>query len=250
MKFTFVAYGDARHYNDVHVRICASIAKTDPKFVITTGDLAVDGNKPEDWTLWRETTRELRAKTPYYTVVGDHDGDSGLYAKEFGFVDKPLHYEKTLEGIDFFFLNSKEEFEEKTQFKWLEERVAASRSQHRIAVFHVPPFVNDPPRFEQAERIKAIVHGILTRYKFCAAICSHTHAFYSTARDGVRYVITGGGGARLSRQAGGALQTGDVYRTFHHYVGFTVTDRAISARVIDDYGREDASLAFTACDHR
>ena len=87
------------------------------------------------------------------------------------------------------------------------------------------------------------------KHKFCAAFCGHHHHFYATVRDGVRYVITAGGGAMLYSLNKSMAQPGDVFREFHHYIGCTVEEKRISARVFDPDGIEATDLAFRVCEH-
>src|SRR5262245_60338851 len=103
LRFDFAVYGDCRHNDDTHRRICRSIVRTEPKFVLCTGDLVDHGEQEEVWPAFRAITKELRAKCPYYAVMGDHDGPrTGPFAKEFG-LERP-YYDKVVGDIHFFFL--------------------------------------------------------------------------------------------------------------------------------------------------
>ena len=136
--------------------------------------------------------------------------------------------------------------------RWLKERMAApSGPRHRIAVFHHPPFsvFLNPLRNEASERIREGIHGVLSEAGFCAAICGHQHAFYKTDRDGVCYVVSGGGGSHGQKLDASLEQPGDLVRRFNHFVGFRVEQDRIRAQVVDQYGAEAKDLAFTVCEH-
>ena len=87
------------------------------------------------------------------------------------------------------------------------------------------------------------------KYKFCAAFCGYQHGFYSTLRDGVRYVVTAGGGAPLWKIDPALGQAGDLSRKFYHFCGFTVAGKKIEARVFEKDGSEATELRFTLCEH-
>jgi len=247
-KLDFVLYGDCRHEDGVHRSICAAMLRSSPAYVLNTGDLVDEPELKSDWDGFRKITKELRSRAAYYPVAGDHDLAPDLpFEKEFG-LDK-LYYDKVIGDIHYLFLDSTK-FEDPAQMAWFEERAAASKSLHKIAVFHRPPFSIDPGRgVGDAVKIRAQIHDRLVKLKFCAAFCGHNHAFYVTARDGVRYVITGGGGAPLWKIDGSLAQKGDLWRKFYHYIGCRTAGKKITAQVFDEDGVEAKDLAFTVCEH-
>src|SRR5437660_385864 len=83
-----------------------------------------------------------------------------------------------------------------------------------FAAYHHPPFMIYEKRKAEADKIRANIHPLLVQLKFCAAFCGHQHAFYSTVRDGLRYVVTAGGGAPLRAIDLANGQKGDIARKF------------------------------------
>jgi hypothetical protein len=215
--------------------------KNHPRVVFNTGDL-VDALTPGVWDQFREITRELRSQAVYLPAVGNHDVD---LAKEFPL--ERTYYDYRMEDMQFFVLDLGAWNTEQSQ--WFEKSASQSTARHKIAVFHYPPFSIDPDHYAEAEGVRTMIHGSLVKLKFCAAFCGHNHLFYTTVRDGVRYVVTGGGGAPLWDVDASRAQKGDLFRKFHHYVGCVVTPRGISAKVLNEYGKEDVSLAFPVCEH-
>jgi hypothetical protein len=243
----FAAYGDSRHEVDVHRRIVQSIAGSGARYVLVTGDLVDTPDEPASWDEFRDIVKVLRQR-PYYCAPGDHDlGANKLYEKEFG-LDR-LYFDKREGDCHIFVLSSEGSFSEADQLDWLEKTASRSTARHRIAVFHHPPFGIHGRRTGQVEEIRPRIHPLLVKLKFCAAICGHQHSFYTTLRDGVRYVITAGGGASLYNVDPLLAQEGDQFRKFHHFVGFTFAGSGINARVFDPDGIEDESLAFKVCQH-
>ncbi len=242
----FVAYGDVRHHPAVHREIAGQIAKTKPKFLLVTGDYVDHPDAEDEWAVFREIVRPLRALGGYHAAVGDHDvGPREIFRKEFSL--DGLYFDRHEGGLHVFVLDSRSL--DAKQLEWLEKTAAVSAAKHKFAVFHHPPFMIDRDRGHEAERVRVALHPILVKHKFCAAFCGHQHSFYTTKRDGVRYVITAGGGATLWKIDPTLGEKGDLSREFYHFVGCSIEGGKIAARVFDREGGEAADLAFTLCEH-
>jgi len=248
--FDFVAYGDCRHNAAVHKEIVDTFARTNPKFVLVTGDLVDEPDKPEDWQSWRDITKDLRAKSVYLCAVGDHDWEKvDTFLKEFNL--EKWYFDRRVGDVHAFMLDSRAFFSgtHQEQVEWLEKTAAASTAKHKFAVFHHPPFMIDAKRGREADVIRPLIHPLLVKLKFCAAFCGHQHGFYSTARDGLRYVVTAGGGAPLWKIDPSLGQPGDLSKKFYHFLGFNDTGKRIEARVFGKDGSEEVGLRFTLCEH-
>lgn len=240
--FTFALYGDAREGHDVHRSIIAGILASDAKFVVQTGDLAYLIDDDAELDAWRAVSRELRRRMPYYPAKGNHDvGVKGRFEREFG-LDSPW-YDRVEGPIHFFFLDSNRIDEAQTA--WLRRAAGASTAPHRIAVMHHPGFTLIPWRDLEAAATRARFHDLLRELGFLAVFCGHDHQFYTTVRDGLRYVVSGGGGAPLYEQDPTRAGAGDRFRVFHHYVLVFVEETRMTARVFGADGVEDPSLTVT-----
>jgi hypothetical protein len=243
----FAAYGDCRHDSSVHRRIAGSIAASGARFTLVTGDLVETPGDPAAWAEFRDIVGELRKK-PYDCAVGDHDPDEKLnFKKELGL--ERFYYDRRDGDFHLFVLDSCGKFADREQLDWLEKTASASNAKHKIAVFHHPPFSIKASRVADAEEIRPKIHPLLVKLKFCAAVCGHQHAFYTTVRDQLRYVVTAGGGAPLYSIDASLGQKDDLSRKFFHFVGFKVVGPRVEGHVYDPDGVEDESLAFTLCAH-
>lgn len=244
----FAAYGDCRSGHDIHRRICASMLRFGAKYVVVSGDLVDWGDDPGDWKIWREVTKELRAKSLYLAAPGNHDvSRDRSFERELGL--ERSYFDKRVGDVHVFLLDSNQEFEEEAQLAWLEATASASDARHKIASFHHPPFSLATWGDLEERPIRRRLHPLLVKLKFCAAFAGHHHSFYATKRDGLRYVVTAGGGAHLYRQDPSRAIDGDLFRSYHHFVGCVVGDKGISARVFDPDGVEAPELAFPLCEH-
>ncbi len=244
----FAAYGDCRHQPKVHRKVAAAMASSGAKFFLVTGDLTDKPDEEAAWVEFRDIVKDVRSKGPYYCSFGDHDsGPKDLFMKEMG-MTKP-YFDKVEGEYHLFILDSRGKFADPGQVEWLKKTAAASTSTHKFAIFHHPPFMVDQDRGKEADAIRPAIHPLLVQLKFCAAFNGHQHAFYTTLRDGVRYVVTAGGGAPLWRIDPSLGQKADLARRFHHFVGFKVNGPKIAAHVVDEDGVEAEDLAFTLCEH-
>ncbi len=243
----FAAYGDCRQNTKIHRRIADNIAASGAKFTLVTGDLVETPEDPAAWNEFRDIVKELRKK-PYDCAVGDHDPGEKLYFKKELGLDRN-YYDRKDGDFHVFVLDSCGQFKDKDQLDWLEKTAAASTAKHKFAVFHHPPYSIKASRVAEAEELRPRIHPLLVKLKFCAAFCGHQHAFYTTLRDRVRYVVTAGGGAPLHSIDAGLGQKGDLSKKFFHFVGGTVSGSKILGRVFDADGGEEEDLAFTLCEH-
>jgi hypothetical protein len=243
----FIAYGDCRHQSKTHRRMAPHMAASGAKFTLVTGDLLDEPEEESAWAEFREIAKELRKK-PYYCAFGDHDaGPKNLFQKEMG--EDRNYYDKREGDCHIFILDSRADFTDSAQVEWLKKTAAASTAKHKFAVFHHPPFMIYDKRMGEADKIRPNIHPVLVQLKFCAAFCGHQHAFYTTLRDKVRYVVTAGGGAPLRNIDVANGQPGDLARKFYHFVGLKFAGPNIEAHVYDEDGVEDEKLFFTLCEH-
>jgi hypothetical protein len=244
----FGAYGDCRSGHDVHQAICDSLLAMKPKFVAISGDLVDWGNDESDWEIFRDVTKDLRAKTEYLPAPGNHDVSlEKKFEKEFK-LEKP-YYDRRLGDFHLFLLDSNDEFRDAPQIEWLEKTARASDAKHKFAVFHHSPFAIEGYGEFLTRAVRDRIHKRLVDLRFCAAFCGHHHHFYTTKRDGLRYVVTAGGGAVLYELDPQKAIAGDLFRKFHHFVGCVAGEKGIQAKVFEPDGREVPELAFPLCEH-
>ena len=244
----FAAYGDCRSGHETHRRICASIVRSGAKFVAVSGDLVDWGDDEDDWKTWREITKDLRAKAAYLAAPGNHDvSRTRAFERELGL--ERSWYDRRIGDVHLFLLDSNEYFAEEEQLAWLEKTATASDALHKIAAFHHSAFSLDSYGELEEKPVRERLHPLLLKLKFCAVFAGHHHSFYTTLRNGLRYVVTAGGGAHLYRQQESRAIKGDLFRSFHHFVGCNFGPRGIAARVFDPDGVEVPELAFPLCVH-
>lgn len=159
-------------------------------FAVVLGDIAPLGRDPYYSGVVDFVNRA--AVKPVHVMRGNHDGPD--YEEYFGFADRAIISE------DFLLImldNSQRRFSDDS-LKFLGETMALVGSQNVIVSFHVPP----PNRFsghsmgrEEWRRFEDAT-GVW-RNRISLLLCSHSHSYFEDEVDGLRLVVTGGGGARL-----------------------------------------------------
>jgi 3',5'-cyclic AMP phosphodiesterase CpdA len=238
-KFTFVAYGDTRSNPEAHAKVIAEIVGLHPEFVLQSGDLVSDGGNPRQWAQFEQITEPLRAAhIAYYPARGNHD--LGAYYPKFvpntfdsGDKVNRLYYAFTRHRNRFIIVDSMEEYEPGSrQYVWLEGELAKARktSVNMFVMFHEGPFSVGPhgPTLEAQKYL----HPLFVKYHPRAVFCGHDHLYYRTNRDGVPYIVTGGGGAPPYRPENSQVAIpGDVFQKDVDSLGRPLSDAQYDALI-------------------
>lgn len=247
-RIDLAIYGDCRQFAKIHRRIAGSIAARNPAAVVVAGDLVNYPDRPHLWDGFKEITSVYSSRIPMLPVIGNHDfHPDGLFQKQMNL--SKSWYDRVIGDFHIFVLDSINVFRDREQLDWLQRTAEASKAKHKFAAFHHPPFLIDRKRMAETPEILANLHPLLVKLKFCAGFCGHQHAFYYTRRDGIPYVVTGGGGSALGELDTSLQASGDLSRSFYHFVGLHVAGSKIEGRVYDPDGDDVADLAFPLCNH-
>jgi len=205
--FTFIAYGDTRTRHDMHRLVANKIGQQEYQFALHTGDLVADGGKPDMWPPFFENGKELLRKSAFFPSLGNHERNSPSYYEVFN-ADRRGYYSFKWGNAHFAVLNSdvgnyagnaeaRDQYW-KEQLAWLDKDLtAAAADDYRFVMFHHPPYSATGRRQQAAARIAELVVPVIARHKVHAVFSGHDHNFQHHFNDGVRYIVTGGGGAPL-----------------------------------------------------
>lgn len=247
VPYVFALYGDSRDGFAVHRMICGRIIAGPASFVVSTGDLVHNADKIGLWENYREITRALRERLPYHPAKGNHDdGGEGHFEKEFG-LRRP-YYAVRKGPVELFFLDSNAL--DDGQLAWFEKAAAASGAEHKIAVMHHVSFSLRHGRRKESRRYREKLHARFVRAGVCAVFNGHDHHFQTSVQDGVRYVVTGGGGAPLYDADTDFDRDVFLFAKLHHYILMEVGEGGIRARVYSEEGVELPRLRFSLCERR
>lgn len=238
--FQFVVIGDTRPtFESENFRrfesVIPRIHGLAPALVINLGDLIYGYGilpKRHQWDRYQKVIQSIQP--PYYQVPGNHDTYSRearrIYAQRFG---------KFFESFDhgdchFVLLDNTERgrwgYMGPAQLDWLKRDLERTRATQVFVFMHFP--VWDPDRVTpRAHDFWAeTLHPLFRESRVKAVFGGHYHSYGPTREfDGIRYFITGGGGAELRpdyKRSGGEF----------HFMRVMVSDGRFDVRVVTDHG--------------
>ena len=235
--WTFVALGDTKNSPlfPIHVRHIASLDPA-PEFVLHLGDLVSQYDLDAAWKDFHDVARPLVRRFPLHPVPGNHDVGplptfGEIYGTETG-VGGARYYSFTIHDALFIALSTEEpECVDAicgAQLEWLQARLAAPGTSRIVVFCHRPPFPQGHylgAGLRNAEEL----HAMFVAAGVDLVFSGHEHQFFFRERDGVAYVISGGGGATIDHENGG---------DFYHYVRACVAEDAATLQVIGLDGKE------------
>jgi tartrate-resistant acid phosphatase type 5 len=182
-------------------------------FGITFGDnFYPTGMTGTDDPRWRDWWEALYGPLgiAFYPSLGNHEwySDDGA-AAEIAYRSPTWrfpspYYTFTAGPVQFFVVDTTEISEE--QVLWLGREVGSSGARWKVVYGHHPVFA--PERNAKAGAYMAVMQERLwpvIRGRVDAYLCGHQHAMaHMDPRDGVRFFMSGGGGAALGKVAKGA----------------------------------------------
>ncbi len=202
--WSFGVVGDTRDdKHGVFPRILAAVADSDMEFLIHTGDLERPGGT-KSWETFRQRTAGF--PKPLHVVIGNHEirgGDEKEFAKFFGLPGPS--YSFTHRNAHFVVLdNSRGRFPKGT-LDWLDRELAGHRkgkngTRFLVVAMHAPPRTDSLTPHGMDRRYgeqSAKLLGILTRHKVDLVVCSHEHMQVVDEWNGIKVIVSGGGGAPM-----------------------------------------------------
>jgi hypothetical protein len=229
--FRFAVIGDSRiaplpdrsnqfEQPQMFLRTIREINLLDYDLVLDVGDLILGGTDraEEIERMWDGFDAAWQGfEMPAKMIAGNHDiwdaQSDAVYRRRYG---DPT-YSFDMGGCHFIVLNSEDAPQDVNtirgaQLAWLKADLEANReAAHTFVFLHKPlwTFTDDKSNWN------AQVHPLLAQYGVEAVFAGHDHLYRECApRDGVRYFITGGGGAEIG--------VGTAEGGFHHHMAVSV----------------------------
>ncbi len=223
--FSFAVFGDNRDGEQIYQRILQGVkADRSIALAVNTGDFVARGEEGQ-YLAYRRMIKDFPVKI--YHVPGNHDLVRGGW-RHFTTYFGDYYYSFDYENSHFIILNNafNESFDVR-QFRWLKNDLAATNQPNIFVFMHKPTF--NPSKFYadytmSGRQVTKELLALLTKYKVKYVFAGHLHGYARAERDGVVYVVTGGGGAPLYLPPD--------FGGFYHYVKITVDGEKITEQVI------------------
>ncbi|MGI9101780.1 MAG: metallophosphoesterase family protein [Terriglobales bacterium] len=261
-SFKFVAYGDIRFTapGPVTVRevsnpiardaIVADIVKQKPEFVLISGDLVWRGANEADWRRYDQEIQPLTdAKVPIFPTVGNHEylnsdfvgngrsqGLRNFFARFPQLPDRPATPWYSIQYGNCYFLMLDSEDDDapgSQQMIWVQHQLDSlpNTTDYVFLMLHRPPHTAAHDGGHR-ERLPEIELGRMLEARQQRAprprfivIAGHVHNYERYQRNGVTYIVSGGGGAHphpLTRGADDLYHPQDSREVEYHYCLITV----------------------------
>jgi Calcineurin-like phosphoesterase len=165
-------------------------------YLVTLGDNDYTESPPAFRRNWRRSFGWLKAADVRVAgTLGNHDYevDDGRYQLATLGMPKPYYTRRTGDA-QLFLLDSNDV--DGTQTAWLARALAASTARWKSAAFHHPPWACGGHVGNRDVQIEWV--PLFERYDVDLVLSGHDHSYQRFApRNGVAYVVHGGGGAPL-----------------------------------------------------
>lgn len=226
--FRFAVYGDTRDQHEIHRAIVKGVLSHQPALVLQTGDLVHHGDSEDEWKIFDQITKDMRQQNPYYPARGNHD----VGGKKLGFYEQrvtqpilsgnKLYYSFEKANVHFISIDTEQDLGPNSdQHKWLVSDLEKARAKGMFIIpfFHKAIFSAGHHAYDKdVLDLKPNLLPLLQQYGVVLVFQGHDHVYYRTIRDGITYVVTGGGGAPFHHDDHPQLMIpGDIHEEVNHF---------------------------------
>jgi hypothetical protein len=236
--FTFLVYGDNRSDPVAHASVVRAMQAVPSDFLVNTGDYVEDGRERGQWQEFFDAEGPMLRDRCMFGCVGNHEliqraGEN--YVRFFGasYDEKkelPKLYGSFRWGnTRFFLLNGQDTFESGPEIDWLKTALDQASSERglvfRIAVVHFG-YRSAGPHGDNPRLLSAGVDRLFRDKKIDLVLSGHDHLYERGEEKGMRYVVSGGGGAPLYRAKDSLPSTRKLESTYH-FVALDVSEKNV-----------------------
>lgn len=198
--------GDSQLGVGMFRRNLKTLSRHRPQLFLHLGDIVQHADRLREWyTLFFCPIMRLQ-DIPLVATSGNHDWFNRR--PNFYLHDRAkTYFAMTVAGARLIVLDS--ERENAGQTAWLESELsspAAIKATFRIIAVHVPPYIEfwDPRAWSQGDSswplyVRKHWVPLFRKYNVDLVLSGHQHNYQRGFRDGIHYIISGGGGGDLDR---------------------------------------------------
>src|SRR5690606_38222401 len=232
--YACVVVGAARSNAGARRTVIERVRREVPDFLIGTGDMVDVGGREEEWQQFFDLERDLLAENVLFPSLGNHDRQgrgrtADNYRKYFSLPenspDPERYFAFTYGSARFLILDSNaHSFALSDQTEWIEQQLQAARLdpqiRHIFVSMHHPPF--SVSLHGGQDELREAWTPLFEKYQVAAVFSGHDHVYSRAEKNGVRYFVSGGGGAplypRKSRSSRIDVQATRYFERVNHYL--------------------------------
>jgi acid phosphatase type 7 len=239
--FRFIVYGDNRSDHAAHAAVVRAIEATPSDFLVHTGDMVHTGSKAIEWETFFGIERALLRDRCVFAAVGNHEltapDPSGKIAflRYFASAEADGGERAALYGsfrwsnARIFLLNAMDTWTGDDR-RWLEAELSRSADEpllvHRFAVLHHGPF-SSGPHGGNTRIAETGALDVLRRHGVSLVFAGHDHTYERGEGAGIKYIVSGGGGAPLYARKRVSAET-RMFESTHHFVEVAVDGEVVT----------------------
>ena len=234
--------GDSRNTNSNQILVAQQMLHWNPDMVFHTGDICANGIRDEFIDDFFIPYQSLLAEKPFYTALGNHEyrTNEGYYYKEFFELPQKNsssedYYSFNENKIHIVSINTSLDYSEGSEmYDWLVQDLENTNKKWKIVIMHHPPYSSGAHGSTQSMWDNLV--PLFEHYKVDLVLTGHDHVYERIQEiDGVRYVVTAGGGAPLYSEDN-PINESEKFLSDYHFVGLKVYPKKIKLQAIDKYG--------------
>lgn len=234
--FRFIAVGDTGTGGAAQKAIAKRMTEHGFDLMLFLGDLAYSSGTPEQiqerfFAVYEDVLRLV----PAFPAIGNHERRTQKgrpYFEAFVLPTPERFYSFDWGDVHFVAIDTTQRDSE--QLTWLRKDLASTNQRWTIVYGHHPMYTNSLRGPQRG--IRKAYAKIFTDAKVDLVLTGHEHQYERFRVGGVNYIVSGGGGAQLTRFFGSSRSLERA--TKHHFLHFEVTADELVMRVIDIDGQE------------
>lgn len=226
-------------------------------FTIGTGDYPSDGRQYKRWiNEFFTPARSFLGRMPMWPAIGNHEAtrrhddvtniESSHYFSLFELPGNERWYRVDYDLITLLVLDTNSRMTPgMPQYDWLRSQLRSARNRYTLVALHHQPLTSGPhgalkadgtPKEWPLDEGRRFLVPLFEMYHVDLVLGGHDHLYERSAKDGITYMVTGGGGAPLYKIDSVPNPYQQVAISTHHYMALDIDAEAIALTAIDRDG--------------
>lgn len=258
-RYRVLVVGDVRTIPQAWAEVSGRMFEHEPDaiFAIGTGDYPSDGRQYGQWVnQFFAPARSFLGHVPLWPAIGNHEAtrphddvtqiERSHYFSLFELPGNERWYRVDYHLLTLLVLDSNSSmFPGKAQYEWLRAQLRSPRNRFTLVALHHAPLTSGPhgglrPDWTPAEGAidagRRFLMPLFEMYAVDLVLTGHDHLYERSEKDGIVYIVTGGGGAPLYKVNSVENPYQKVAVAAHHYVALDIDASGIGLTAIDKAG--------------